>query len=104
MNLNNPIPDSYFYLLPIAFPLTVLIIRLICLLACYRKETPIFYLRKEKEDECRKVLSWIYEDEHVDLMLSLTQKDLDIEKEGLRNKENICGPRYKKRVILACLL
>lgn len=103
MDINNPKGDMFFEV-PIAFPLIVLVARLIALLTCYRRQTPLYYLLKDQEENCREYLAWVYEDKYVDLMLALAKKDCEVVLESSRRKENLCGNRFRNRLILGCFL
>ena len=51
-----------FTLLPVAIQLTFLLL-------VYRMETPKYLLEQGKEEECRKVLEYIYKEEYVEEVL-----------------------------------
>ena len=57
------------------------------LLLVYRMETPKYFLQNGKEEECRKVLEYIYKPEYVDEVLAEKKRDLGLEtSEGSRVK------------------
>lgn len=48
------------------FTLVTVLFQTVMLLTVYKYETPRYLLENNREQECRQVLRWIYEDEYVD--------------------------------------
>ena len=75
-----------FTLLPVAIQITFLLL-------VYRMETPKYLLEQGKEEECRKVLEYIYKEEYVEEVLLQKKKDL-----GLEQDDDEDAPAGKDRV------
>lgn len=58
------------------FTTATILIQSFFLITKYNFETPKYLLEHQKEEECRKVLEYIYNEEHVSEVLNMLKADL----------------------------
>lgn len=78
LNLATNGDESSYRPYMFGFTLLTTTLQTVLLLTVYKFETPRYLLEKNREQDCKQVLRWIYEDEYVDEVLQEKKNDLGI--------------------------
>ena len=75
------------------FPLLITALQTFFLLTVFHQETPKYLLEIGDEEECRRVLKWIYHEEYVEQVLNEKKLDLNQKRKG----EMLSGQSRRRR-------
>ena len=96
-----------------AFPVVIAIIQTAIFTTTYRYEPPVYLYLRDREDDARKALAVVYDEDYIDQEMSRIKaensKDTDLDGSAVHDeevgyKDVLCKRKYRKEMFIGNLL